>query len=993
MRLLAIDQNGELSFTKDLGGNIPSYAILSHTWSTNAQDEVTFKDIENGTWKRKLAHGKIEFCIEQARRDGLQYLWVDTCCIDRSDPEELRGSINSMFQWYSDSAQCYVYLSDVSKPAGQAGDDQPWKAAFQRSRWFTRGWTLQELLAPGSIQFFSREGQHLGDMESLEQEIHNVTKIPISALRQTTSLGRFDVEERFGWAEKRQTLHPEDWAYSLLGLFGVFIQPMYGEGRDSAVKRLREAIESAPERREYLRKFQTCPYQDRKDRNPLAADGTLEWFTNHSLFQQWNQSPSEHILLVSGEPGSGKSVLARHLVDEVLPSTTMRTTCYFFFKEDYEDQRSPAAALCSILHQLFDQYPASLSPKILKDLRLKRDLNSFFASFSDLWAKLVEVTNTARTKREVVCVLDGLDECEVDGRNQLLDAISEFPHAPLVTPSLKFLLISRPDAEIKRRLEHPERDLPMIHLGGENEETGVDTFIKTEVKDISQAFELGKEEQNALIEEITSVPKRTYLWAHLVLSEIRNLTRSTIPSYKAPRTVSEAYDRILLESKNISLAKKLLHIVVAAARPLTLQEITLALVIGPKHKKIGEIPQMSAEKAHQQIESIGGAFVVISDHEVYLLHHTAREFLIASLSGASSPAGSSSTMPGSAPSLAPEVSHRVLAEICVQRLSLSDNFDLDDFKASTHPVQYMARHTFLQYAAGHWADHFRQVTWTDQDWELGRAVIYCHPHLQTSVWFEIYRRFTRKEVPGDFTPLLVASYFGLDQVMKHLTQNPILDVNFQDSKYGRSALSWAAMGGYDKVLQYLLRGGMIRRLLGAVAAVDVKDDSGCMPLHLASERGHSAVVRQLLDAGADAKAKDNIDRTPLHYACEQGNETVVQLLLEADADPNAKDGLKSAPLENACKQGHVVVVRLLLEAGADPNAKAGLGMTALHWSAGRHSSQHVAIVELLLEAGADVNAEDGLLRFTPLMVASREGLKSVAERLRLASRVRPQRSE
>lgn len=251
MRLLKRGLEGELILTEDLFDNLPPYAILSHTWSQDGAEEVTFGDIEARNWKSKPASAKLDFCSEQIRRDGLEYFWVDTYCINRSTMDEVQSSINSMFQWYRNATRCYVYLSDVSTNVNLPYGDQTdtsWEAAFRNSKWFTRGWTLQELLAPASVQFFSREGLRLGDKLSLRGLIHDVTKIPISALQNPLSLNHFDVDERLRWAETRQTTRIEDWAYSLLGIFGVFMPLNYGEGKDNAVRRLRREIESTPKR-------------------------------------------------------------------------------------------------------------------------------------------------------------------------------------------------------------------------------------------------------------------------------------------------------------------------------------------------------------------------------------------------------------------------------------------------------------------------------------------------------------------------------------------------------------------------------------------------------------------------------------------------------------------------------------------------------------------------------------------------------------------------
>src|SRR5271170_1469462 len=137
MRLLECNSASELSLTKDFVGDdgIPPYAILSHTWKEG--QEVTFKDLMDGTGKSKAGYDKIRFCGQQAKRDGLQYFWVDTCCIDKSNSVELQEAINSMFRWYQKAAKCYVYLSDVSIRGNRNSCQDPnftWKATFRTSR-------------------------------------------------------------------------------------------------------------------------------------------------------------------------------------------------------------------------------------------------------------------------------------------------------------------------------------------------------------------------------------------------------------------------------------------------------------------------------------------------------------------------------------------------------------------------------------------------------------------------------------------------------------------------------------------------------------------------------------------------------------------------------------------------------------------------------------------------------------------------------------------
>ncbi|KAM3067386.1 hypothetical protein ACMFMG_005257 [Clarireedia jacksonii] len=247
MRLLQLKDNSEFTLVEYIGKNIPRYAILSHTWGAD-HEEVTFRDLKENTAKCKAGYRKLTFCGQQAAKDGLQYFWVDTCCIDKSSSAELAEAINSMFRWYQNAAKCYVYLSDVSISSLDLGDpssQQIWKPAVLRSRWFTRGWTLQELISPKFVEFFSVDGEKLGDKISLIQDIHSITGISIQAL-QGSPLSEFSIDERMSWAVRRETGREEDAVYSLLGIFDVYMPLLYGEGKEKALARLQKEIKEFP---------------------------------------------------------------------------------------------------------------------------------------------------------------------------------------------------------------------------------------------------------------------------------------------------------------------------------------------------------------------------------------------------------------------------------------------------------------------------------------------------------------------------------------------------------------------------------------------------------------------------------------------------------------------------------------------------------------------------------------------------------------------------
>ncbi|KAK6836580.1 heterokaryon incompatibility protein-domain-containing protein [Apiospora arundinis] len=213
-----------------LGPSVPPYAILSHTWG---EEEVSYQDMVKGLGQGRGLE-KIEAACKLAERDEMQYVWVDTCCIDKSSSAELSESINSMFRWYKDSRVCYVYLSDLSPSADI-------RASLGSCRWTRRGWTLQELIAPARILFFDQEWNYKGDKDTLLEVLSSTTRIDESVLAHKVLLSTISVARRMSWAAWRETTRPEDIAYCLLGIFGINIPLLYGEGANAFI-RLQEEI-------------------------------------------------------------------------------------------------------------------------------------------------------------------------------------------------------------------------------------------------------------------------------------------------------------------------------------------------------------------------------------------------------------------------------------------------------------------------------------------------------------------------------------------------------------------------------------------------------------------------------------------------------------------------------------------------------------------------------------------------------------------------------
>ncbi|QDS76637.1 hypothetical protein FKW77_007995 [Venturia effusa] len=209
------------------------YAILSHTWE---DEEVSFDEIHLEAAKSKKGYDKIRKTCRQAVADGLKYAWVDTCCIDKRSSAELSESINSMYRYYYNAHVCYAYLSDLAPGTGS-----PMTRRLRDCRWFKRGWTLQELVAPRSVTFYDSEWNAIASRTALSKALANITHIKQSVLVDREELWNTSVATRMSWASTRNTTREEDIAYSLLGLFDVNMPLLYGEG-SKAFKRLQEEI-------------------------------------------------------------------------------------------------------------------------------------------------------------------------------------------------------------------------------------------------------------------------------------------------------------------------------------------------------------------------------------------------------------------------------------------------------------------------------------------------------------------------------------------------------------------------------------------------------------------------------------------------------------------------------------------------------------------------------------------------------------------------------
>ncbi|KAF2626151.1 hypothetical protein BU25DRAFT_492296 [Macroventuria anomochaeta] len=650
MRLLYYREDGVFSVTDDLvdADAIPPYAILSHTWGAD-EEEVTFDDLARNMGKGKPGYRKIQLCREQAQRDGLQYFWVDTCCINKANKAEHSLAIRSMFHWYRNAARCYVYLSDVSAsslPVEGAASPPPWGSEFRQSKWFTRGWTLQELLAPGVVEFYSHEWHRLGDKMSLKTIIHEVTTIPYAVL-DGAPLSQSSVQERFRWGQNRHTKLKEDAAYCLSSIFGVDVAPIYGEGTEGAFRRLTDEIRKLEENvrrlEENVRKQEQClrdlrptdPRDDKKrieDTKGGLLEGSYRWVLDNSSFQQWHNGPQSQLLWIKGDPGKGKTMLLCGIIDELQKTVASTASVSYFFCQATDSRiNSAMAVLRGLVHLLVSQQPA-LTAHVRKRYdkagkSVFEDANAWFA-LTEIFVDVLQDPSLGTS----YILIDALDECMTD-LPKLLHFVAKQSSA---SSRVKWIVSSRNWPSIEEQLEQAEHKVRLsLELTAESVSAAVSVFIQHKVSQLVRLKKYDKLTHNAVLQHLTSNANDTFLWVALVCQDLeKTAKRNVLKKLNSfPPGLDALYERMMQQigaSDDAELCKQVLASVALAYRPLTLAELMT----------LRELLEDVADEAEvQEIISSCGSFLTLREDTVYFVHQSAQDYLLVKASGEIFPDG------------------------------------------------------------------------------------------------------------------------------------------------------------------------------------------------------------------------------------------------------------------------------------------------------------------------------------------------------------------
>lgn len=694
MRLLRRRNNGDFHLTHFTEGPIPPYAILSHRWGGD-DEEVTLDDIRNGTGKDKPGYQKIHLCGQQASEDGLEYFWVDTCCIDKANYAELSHSINSMFLWYRNATRCYVYLSDVFKSPCDSDNSvisPPWEIEFRKSDWFRRGWTLQELLAPSTVVFYSHYWKSLGGKISLKSQIREITGIPDSAL-EGARLSSFTDQERFFWMQERQTKKAVDKAYALLGIFGVRMVLNYDESVENAYKRLEKEIDKSKRCLQDLRL--TDPRHDKmriEHTKGGLLKGAYRWILQNTEFRRWCNSQGSQLLWIKGDPGKGKTMLLCGIIDELealIPPTTL--VAHFFCQATDSRINNSTAVLRGWLYLLIDQQP-SLSSHL--QVEYDRAGKALFEGTNAWFAVRKILTNVLQdpTLEFTHLIVDALDECIIE-RERLLKLIIE----QSASSRVKWIISSRNWPDIEPQLAAAYHSVRLsLELNAGSVTTAVEVFIQEKVRELSRQNGYDAETTQAVQHHLSSNADGTFLWAALVCQSLETVQKRHIRKKLSsfPPGLNSLYRRMLqqiVNSDDADLCKEILAVAAIVNRPLTVQEM-MAFVEG-----FEDI--LGNDEVLNGIIDHCGSFLTVRENTVYFVHQSAKDFLVREAVKIIAPSGL-------------EATHYKIFSSSIQVLSSSLGRDMYNLGAPGYPIEQVTPPSpdpleKLRYSAVYWVDHLK----------------------------------------------------------------------------------------------------------------------------------------------------------------------------------------------------------------------------------------------------------------------------------------------
>jgi hypothetical protein len=509
MRLLQVKDLTLAEFNKD--SERPRYAIASHRWTAR---EATFADVRDKTNTDTIGYQKVEAFAEFVRTHPLEieWLWIDTCCINKDSAAELSEAINLMFEWYRNAEICLAYLSDVEGLAALTDSRQ---IDWQRSAWFGRGWTLQELLAPRIVVFLTKKWEVFGNKggsahpytkldigNNLESEIAEITRVPIAVLQNFESSASLTVDEKLAWMEHRTTTKEEDKSYALYGIFDVCLGANYGEKAGKARDRLLVAIHQneviSAKKAERIREIcdwisPARPWENHEAIRHRHEPGTGVWLLMTDAYRAWKAGFIQHLWLY-GPAGSGKTVLCSTAIVDI------RTHCdsepnfgqaIFYFSFSDSSRRTYQNLLRSIVAQLGWKEPG------LSILNSAYDKRRHAALGMDKLHGIL--TSIAASYDTIILHLDGLDECS-PVQDASIDVMSSLQRLLQRVPRIQIIATSRDLPEIRDRMR--EVGAVAMPLNTQAIDTDIEKYVSTQLAEDGKLRQLPGKTKELIREEL-----------------------------------------------------------------------------------------------------------------------------------------------------------------------------------------------------------------------------------------------------------------------------------------------------------------------------------------------------------------------------------------------------------------------------------------------------------------------------------------------------------
>jgi ankyrin repeat protein len=872
MRLINVQS---LNLETFFGDQIPPYAILSHRWGAD-REEVSYHDIEIGNLKaRGNGSKKLEGCCNQAKKDGLGYAWIDTCCIDRTNSVELGEAINSMFRWYKEASICYVYLSDV--PSEDNFSDQGSK--FFSSRWFRRGWTLQELLAPKNLRFYDQTWASIGTKKEMSGEVETITGIPRRFLLGWEELHEASVAQRMSWAAKRDTTRKEDIAYCLLGIFRISMPIIYGGDGDYAFSRLQEEI---------MKK--------------MGDDSILAWGLSLS-----GSIPSESADVVSAgilatapsdfancggivprkqdaSPVNTFDISGGRLRMHLSLHTTSAGEIYGLL--NCGPERNTEEIVGIPLHKavsstVSDEY---LRPQGHYPDLFSKTTSSALVKTIHIWIERQSRAHEAASRRYWLYV---------DGHRNIDLKLTDV-HPPVHWDNGRAMIAEANDSDRNitrqylarfRTQGEESRDVVVVL---EFEIQGLQAQARCHVMTLSRDTALEDLSQKLIYMRPEAFGKQTASNSNFnvkvtVKEEqiakdpmfvVRLARASSSPEATVDATLEQQevdlkleFVRILQEKDQIRLTTELLD------RHSDEKKATLVLMrerleaVEENLRKLDEDKALLIDRLHKEI---------LEAHDLTIRRNEVKQ---------------------------------QRDKLLGRELEIQQRLDKLDTKEGPRNWLETIIKTMLD------ADNMNSET------PLSWAATKGHEAV-ARLLLEKGADLESKDKYGN-TLLLGAVFKGQEAVVRFLLENGA-DLESKNND-GSTPLIVAVFKKHEALIRLLLEKG---------ADLESKNNEGNTPLLQAAFNGHVAITRLLLEKGANLESKDNYGYTPLLGAVFKGHEAVVRLLLEKGANLESKNNDDRTPLTVAIHKRHEAIIRLLLEKGADLKSKNNNGSISLSRLAG-----------------------------------------------------------